>query len=144
MNPFGIALATLAAFLIGFALFNGKTLYPVWYRAMGKEVPARPEVMTDADKREAGVMFGATFASQIGQAIVMSWLIDVCHRAYGGMNPLTGALVGLVVGVGISGFSSLSHRLFSGQGFKVWAIEIFGDVVALVAMGAILGAFYLS
>ncbi len=144
MNILGIAIATLAAFLIGFALFNGKTLYPVWYRAMGKEMPTRPGVMTDADKREAGVMFGSTLASQIGQAIVMAWLVDVFDKAYDGMNPLFGALIGIVLGIGISGFSSLSHRLFSGQGFKVWAIEIFGDVVALAAMGAILGAFYLG
>lgn len=141
MNILAIALATLAAFAIGFALFNGKTLYPVWYRAMGKEVPTRPEVLTDEDKREAGIMFGSTFASQIGQAIAMAWLVDMAHQAYGSMNPLIGALIGLGVGLGISGFSSLSHRLFSGQGFKVWAIEIFGDVVALVAMGAIIGAF---
>ena len=141
MNILGIALATLAAFVIGFVLFNEKTLYPVWYRAMGKEVPTRPEVLTDEDKREGGIMFASTFASQVGQAIAMAWLIDMAHKAYGSMNPLVGALIGLGVGLGISGFSSLSHRLFSGQGFKVWAIEIFGDVVALVAMGAILGAF---
>ena len=58
MNIIAIALATLASFVIGFVWFNGKTFYPVWYRALGKEVPQRPEVLTEADKREAGQMFG--------------------------------------------------------------------------------------
>ena len=140
MNIIAIALATLASFVIGFAWFNGKTFYPVWYRALGKEVPQRPEVFTDADKREAGQMFGGTLLSQVGQSIALAWIIDAFAKANGNMNAGYGALIGLVLGLGISGLSSLPHRLFSQQGFKVWAIEVSGDIVALIAMGAIIGA----
>lgn len=142
MNILGIALATLAAFVIGFAWFNGKTFYPIWYKALNKEIPnMRPEEFTPEMKKEANIMFGTTFVSQVGQAIVMAWLIDTYHLAYGSMNAGTGAIVGLLAGFGIAALSSLPHRLFAQQGFKVWIIEVGGDIVALVAMGAILGAF---
>ena len=45
------------------------------------------------------------------------------------------------MGVGFAATSSLGHRLMGGQGFVVWAIEVGGDIAALVAMGAILGAW---
>ena len=141
MNLIAIALATLASFVIGFVWFNGKTFYPVWYRALGKEVPARPETLSDEDKREAGLMFGGTFLSQIGQSIFLAIIVNAFGLAYGQMNAGFGALIGLLAGFGISALSSLPHRLFSQQGWKVWAIEVGGDIVALVAMGAILGAF---
>ena len=141
MNPLAIALATVAAFLIGFAWFNGKTFYPVWYRALGQEMPERPETFTDEDKKEAGQMFGATFLSQIGQAIALAWIIEAFAKANGSMDAGVGALIGLGAGFGIAALSSLPHRLFSKQGFLVWIIEVGGDVVALIAMGAIIGAF---
>ena len=54
---------------------------------------------------------------------------------------LGGAVTGLLLGVGIAAASSLSHRLFGGQGLRVWIIEVGGDVVSLTVAGLILGAF---
>ena len=48
-----------------------------------------------------------------------------------------GGLIGLVIGGG----TSLSHRMFAGQGFKIWALEVGNDVVALAGAGAILTLF---
>ena len=73
MNIIAIALATLASFVIGFAWFNGKTFYPVWYRALGKEVPQRPEVLTEADKREfAGHMLAEMARMSCEDGLVMT------------------------------------------------------------------------
>jgi hypothetical protein len=54
---------------------------------------------------------------------------------------LDGGLVGLLLGIGLAAASSLSHRLFAGQNFKVWAIEVSSDVVNLTIMGLIIGAW---
>lgn len=139
MNIGAIALATFAAFLIGFAWFNGKTFYPAWYRALGKEVPQRPEKMSKDDIREGNIMFAGTLASQVAQAIGVALVVDLYENAYGSVDALSGAGIGLMLGLCIAAFTSLPHRLFSGQGFKVWLIEIGGDVIALIAMGAIIG-----
>ena len=52
-----------------------------------------------------------------------------------------GAVSGFVVGVGVAAARSLSHRLFGGQGLRVWIIDVGGDVVSLPVAGLILGAF---
>lgn len=142
MNIYAVVLATIAAFVVGFIWFNQKTFYPAWYRALGKEMPVAPaEGWSEEEKKEGNAMMAGTFLAQVGQALVMYWLIDVCATAYQTMDAGFGALIGLIAGFGISALSSLPHRLFAKQGFKVWAIEVGGDIVALVAMGAIIGAF---
>ena len=55
------------------------------------------------------------------------------------VGPLGGALGGLLLGVGLVAASSLSHRLFGGDGFRVWAIEVGGDVVGLTLAGLVVG-----
>lgn len=35
--------------------------------------------------------------------------------------------------------SSLSHRLFGGDGFRVWLIEVGGDIVGLTLAGLAIG-----
>ena len=52
---------------------------------------------------------------------------------------LGGAGVLLLFGVGLVAASSLSHRLFGGDGFRVWLIEVGGDVVGLTLAGLVLG-----
>ncbi len=54
---------------------------------------------------------------------------------------LTGALVGLGIGVAFAAMTSFGHRMFAGQGFKVWLIEIGGDLLGLVLMGAVLSIY---
>ena len=50
----------------------------------------------------------------------------------------TGLLVGALVGAGIAAAASLGHRLFAGQGLKVWAIEVGGDILGLTLIGGVL------
>ena len=54
---------------------------------------------------------------------------------------MTGALVGLAIGIGFAAAPALGHRLFSGQGIKVWLIESGGDILGLTLMGAVLSFF---
>ena len=51
--------------------------------------------------------------------------------AVGIAAPIDGALVGLLIGVGIVGGSSMSHRIFAGHGFGVLLIEAGNDIVNL-------------
>ena len=53
-----------------------------------------------------------------------------------------GAIVGLVAGIGIAAASSMGHRLFGEQGFRVWGLEVSNDILNLVLMGAILGGWH--
>ena len=57
------------------------------------------------------------------------------------LSLIDGAGIGLALGVGISMFSSLSHRLFGGESLKVWIIETANDAINLTIAGAIITYF---
>lgn len=128
--------AVLVSALVGIASgaiwFGPKTFYPAWWRAMGHSDGENP-----GGNMNMGVIFGSTFAAQFVQAIAMALIVGSTKSP----NMGKGALVGLVAGVGIAAASSLGHRLFGGQGFRVWSLEVSNDILNLVLMGAILGGW---
>lgn len=134
LNPLAIALGFLAAFIFNAIWFGPKTFYPAWFKALGKPMPKREEVNMSAKGQIA--LFGGTFAGQLAAVFVLAVVLGLVPDA----DWSIGALAGLGVGIVAAG-SSLGHRLFSYQGFKVWIIEVSADVIGLVIAGAIIGAF---
>ena len=83
-----------------------------------------------------GIAFGSVLVGQILQVTVLALILSALDIT----APLDGALVGLLIGVGIVGGSSLSHRIFAGHGFGVLLIEAGSDIVNLGLAGALLVA----
>lgn len=136
VNPAAVLMASVAAFVLGGLYFGPKTMFPVWWRAMG-----RPEDQDPAFGMHMGVVFGATYAGQLVQALTLGLLLQLVSASGTPVGAIDGAIIGLIAGAGIGAASSLSHRLFAGHGFAVWAIEVASDVLNLTVMGAILGAW---
>jgi RsiW-degrading membrane proteinase PrsW (M82 family) len=85
------------------------------------------------------VVFGATFVSQFVQALAVAVVVAMqADRGNGQLGTFDGIFIGLLVGIGFAAAASLGHRLFAGQNFKVWAIEVGADVVCLTAMAIII------
>ena len=140
MDVLGIAVATVTGLVVNLAWFSPRGFFPAWWRALGRTDP----VPTSSDGTSSMVpTFAMTTAALITQSIVLALALELAAGATmsGAGSVGLGALVGLVAGVGIAASSSLGHRLFSGQGVRVWAIEVGGDIVSLTAMGAVLGLF---
>lgn len=129
-------IAVFVSALVGIASgaiwFGPKTFYPAWSKAMG-----RSETEIPGAGMNMGIVFGSTFLAQFFQAFGLALVMTMLKDPSGAK----GAVVGLVVGIFIAAASSLGHRLFGGQGFKVWALEVANDVLNLVLMGIILGAW---
>jgi len=70
-------------------------------------------------------------------AIVAEIAGTLLLKASDGLSKLWPSL-GFALGVGISMFSSLSHRLFGGENLKVWIIETANDAMNLTIAGAII------
>jgi hypothetical protein len=88
-----------------------------------------------------GAIFGATFAGAFVQAISLAIFLELVFKVDPNFGVLNGGLAGAFLGFGIGAASSISHRLFGGQGFRVWLLEIGQDIVSLTVMGLILAAW---
>ena len=135
LNWIAILVAFVAAFIAGAIWFGPKTFFPAWWRAMGKD-PNNMEVTSNM-----AVTFGATAIAAFIEAVTVASVIYFVAQSNPNFGVLEGGLVGLFLGLGLAAASSLSHRLFAGQGFKVWILEVGSDVVNLTIMGLIIGAW---
>jgi hypothetical protein len=135
----GVLLAVVVSFVANFIYFGPKTMFPIWWRAIGKS----PEDQPGDTGQSPAMMFGPVVVASIVQALLMSWVLQAVAKLYNtaDVSLVTGTLVGLAIGIGFAAAPALGHRLFSGQGFKVWLIESGGDILGLTLMGAVLSFF---
>lgn len=126
----GVAAAAVACWASGFLWFGPKTLFPVWWKAMGKrddEVPGAGQNM--------GLVFGLVTLGAVLQSYLLAVIIDAV--AVGQSASLSvGAQVGLVAGLVVV-LPALGHRMFAGHGLKVWLLECGNDLLNFVLMGVI-------
>ena len=143
-NWFAIFVASFISFAIGAVWFGPKTFYPVWIRALGREVPTE---RVEMKKAETALMFGGTYVAALIQVITLAAIVALARAVDPGFNWSNGAAFGFFFSTGLGAFASLSHRMFSQadfkvyQSLKVWLIEVGQDVVCLTIAGAILGAW---
>ena len=136
LNFVGVILAFLFSFISGGIWFGPKTFYPIWMKARGIESGQLPE-----NKNKPGLMFGGTALGVLVQVLTLGIIITSLQHYQPRFGILDGAGVGFALGVGIAMFSSLSHRLFGGESYKVWIIETANDAINLTVAGAIIAYF---
>ncbi len=131
----GLLAAMVVAFVANSLWFGPKTLFPVWWRALGKS--GEPEVAAGSSM---AATFGLTLVGLFVQALALVWVLQAALALYAEADATAvfGASVGLAVGAGFAAAASLGHRLFSGQGLQVWAIEVGADILGLTLMGLVL------
>ena len=129
----GIAIAWIATFVSGFVWFGPKTLFPAWWKAMGRSASDVP-----GGGRSMAVTFGSVIAGQLASVIVLALLMGPAIELGRIGGALDGALFGLLTGVGIAAATALGHRMFAGHGPAVWIIESGNDIINLGIAGAIL------
>lgn len=135
LNLIGLLVAFVVSFIIGAIWFGPKTFYPVWMKARGIASGQLNE-----NQNKPALLFGGTLLGIAIQVVVLGGVINSIGQAKT-VSILDGALIGLALGVGISMFSSLSHRLFGGESLKVWIIETAADGINLTIAGAIIAFF---
>ena len=130
-------LAVLAAFTVSFISgaiwFGPKTFYPVWMKAKGNLGG-----QLTGEQNKPALLFGGTIFGLLIQTLTLGVIINSLQLHDANFGVLNGAGVGFALGVGISMFSSLSHRLFGGESLKVWIIETANDAINLTIAGAII------
>ena len=135
LNLVGVVVAFFISFISGAIWFGPKTFYPVWMKAKGKS-----SGQLTASQNKPVLLFGGTIIGVFIQTLTLAVIINSVGKNQD-LSILQGAGVGLSLGVGISMFSSLSHRLFGGESLKVWVIETANDAINLTIAGAIITFF---
>jgi len=136
LNLLGVLLAFVVSFISGGIWFGPKTFYPVWMKARGIE-----SGQLNSNQNKPVLLFGGTSIGVLVQTLTLALIINSLQKYEPNLGILDGAGVGFALGVGISMFSSLSHRLFSGDSLKVWIIETANDAINLTIAGAIIAFF---
>ena len=135
LNLVGVVVAFFISFISGAIWFGPKTFYPVWMRAKGN---ATGQLTTSQNKPV--LLFGGTILGVLIQTLTLGLILNSLGKNVD-IGILDGAGIGFALGVGISMFSSLSHRLFGGESLKVWVIETANDAINLTVAGAIIAFF---
>jgi hypothetical protein len=136
LNWLAVLAATFVAFVAGAIWFGPKTFFPIWWKLMGKG-----ETDPAGSGGNMAIVFGSTFLAAFAQATTVAIVIELASAGVSSFGPLQGALVGALLGFGLAAASSLSHRLFAGNGFRVWIIEVGSDIVNLTLMGLVIALF---
>ena len=133
LNWLAILVSFVVVFAAGAIWFGPKTFFPIWWKAMGRS----------ADEAAGGsnmaVVFISTAVANFIQVVSLASIIYFVRLSDPEFAWWNGLLTGLLVGIGFAAMSSLSHRLFAGQGFTVWIIEVASDVLNLTLAGLVLG-----
>jgi len=135
INLVGVLTAFIVSFISGAIWFGPKTFYPVWMKAKGM---SSGQLSTSQSKPL--LLFGGTILGVLIQTLTLAIIINSLGKHID-IGIIDGAGIGFALGVGISMFSSLSHRLFGGESLKVWLIETLNDAINLTIAGAIIAFF---
>ena len=135
LNLVGVVVAFFISFISGAIWFGPKTFYPVWMKAKGNATGQ----LTSSQNKPV-LLFGGTILGVLIQTLTLGLIINSLGKNVD-IGILDGAGIGFALGVGISMFSSLSHRLFGGETLKVWVIETANDAINLTVAGAIIAFF---
>ena len=135
LNLVGVVVAFFISFISGAIWFGPKTFYPVWMRAKGNATGQ----LTSSQNKPV-LLFGGTILGVLIQTLTLGLIMNSLGKNVD-IGILDGAGIGFALGVGISMFSSLSHRLFGGESLKVWVIETANDAINLTIAGAIIAFF---
>ena len=136
LNFIGVLVAFVVSFISGAIWFGPKTFYPVWMKARGVESGELTQ-----NQNKPALLFGGTAVALLIQIVTLAIIITSLQKFQPDFGILDGAGVGFALGVGIAMCASLSHRLFAGEGLKVWIIETANDAINLTIAGAIIGFF---
>jgi hypothetical protein len=135
LNLIGVVVAFFFSFISGAIWFGPKTFYPIWMKAKGN---TSGQLTTSQNKPV--LLFGGTILGVLIQTLTLALIINSLGK-HVEIGIEDGAGIGFALGVGISMFSSLSHRLFGGESLKVWVIETANDAINLTIAGAIIAYF---
>ncbi|MDO8642049.1 MAG: DUF1761 domain-containing protein [Candidatus Woesearchaeota archaeon] len=133
ISLFPVLGAAVTAMAIGAFWYSPACFGKVWIKLSG----VSDATMQKAKKNGMGKYYAAAFLSNVVMAFVLSLVIKEISNP----GAIAGAFIGVLVWLGFIATVSLGMVLWEGKPFKLYLLNNAHELVILVVMGAILGAF---
>lgn len=131
INYLAVLSAAAASFALGGLWFSPFVFGKSWMA----EMKLRPEDCKD--KKGKGMMFVGAFLLSLFASFVLAVMLNEA-KANG---PALGAVLGLIMGVGLVATSVATNYIFESKSFRLFYITAGHHIATFVVMGAILGAW---
>jgi len=132
VNYLAVLVAALATFFLGGLWYSPLLFAKAWVKAHGYS-PERVQQM----QKGAGKAYAGSVLAYLVMAFVLAILVAYCGAA----SWQQGAWIGFLCWLGFAATIGLTANLFSEKSFAVYWIDAGYQLVYLVLMGAILGAW---
>ncbi len=128
VNWLAVVVATVAQMALGFLWYSPILFARQWIVASG---------LKESDLGDPGPAYALTVVGAFVEAFVVALFVG----ATGAKTLTDGALVGLVAGIGFIATAFGAEYIFNKRGMNLYLITVGYQVLGLVVMGAILGAW---
>ena len=132
INYLAVALATVAAMLVGFAFYHPEVLGTRWMAAVGHT----EESVGDGPKPWV-------YPSMIVAAFVTAWVLAgtawLAHEFYGGSFLVNALVTALVLFVGLTATRIFVHDVFEPGGLRATGYTLLNEVLTLGVMALVIG-----
>lgn len=124
--------AAVAAMIIGALWYSPVGFGNAWIKLSG----VSKATLAKAKKRGMGKIYAAAFASNLVMASVLAFFLTGPQA-----SAISGAVTAAVIWLGFIATMSLGMVLWEGKPFKLYLLNNGHELLTLVVMGAILGAW---
>ena len=131
INWLAVLVCVIVSMISGFVWYSPKTLYPVWWKSIGRSPSDQPGM------DNMGVVWGLTVLAALVEAVSVTFMLPVMGANTAG----SGAMVGVMLWLGFVAPTSLVNKLFGRFSMTSWLIEAGNHLLNFILFGAILGAW---
>lgn len=136
VNYIAVFLAAVASMAIGFLWYSPMILGKQWIKEKG----LTKEAMEKA-KKEMGKWYALSFVASLITAYVLSHVMVLSQNFFNYEPLATGVITAFWMWLGFVMPVQLTATIFGGKNFKLLGIDTGYQLVALLAMGVVLGMF---
>ena len=130
LNWLAVIVAAVAAIVIGIVWYRPEVFGRRWATLSGRPLP------------QVGQIPPATTVGSIVVELLAAYVLAVIVKGLGAGTLADGAVVGFLAWLGFAATTNYGNVLYEGRTVAHWAINNGNTLIALLVMGAILGAWH--
>jgi len=128
LNWVAVIAAAVANVVIGFVWYLPQVFGRRWAAASGQPLPT------------AGQVPATTYVAGVVLALIAAYVLTLVAGAMGAATLVDGAIVGFLAWLGFAATATVGAVIFEARSWEYWAVNAGYYLVALVVMGAVIGA----